>query len=319
VWKDKTMPVEDRSESAIAWLARLTNPAAPASDWALFTEWLEADPANADAYDAVALVDAELSETISDIRSDPQLPHNDNEPVPARWYERRSFLAVAASAALALLMTPVLMAGRDLQLYETRPGEKKEIALADGSKIELNGGTRLQLDQKSNRFARIEAGEAVFTIRHDAYNPFVIETAGATLRDIGTIFNVRQDDDSLEVTVAEGAVEYNPKAEAVTVAAGNRLNISRDQPRPTVTKTDPASVAGWRQGRLSYQQARLSVIALDLSRAIGAPVSVSQDLSNQRFTGVIRVDKDRNLLFRRLEGLLGVRARKNDKGWELTS
>jgi transmembrane sensor len=317
--KEAIMLVEGRRDEAIGWHIRLSNPAAPAAEWEAFTDWLEAHPANADAYDAVALADAELADSLRISRVDPSVPQNDNEPAPARWYQRRGLMAVAASAALALLASPFLLPGRDMQSYETKPGETREIALSDGSQIAMNGGTKLELDRKSNRFARLETGEAVFIIRHDAANPFTLETPDSTLRDLGTIFDVRQDDDGLDVSVAEGSVQYSHRAEAVTVGSGNRLQVSRDRPAPVLSKADPASVAGWRQGRLSYQAAPLSTIAVDLTRSLGTSVSISADISGRRFTGVIQIDRDQKRFFRRLESLLGVRARHTAKGWQLTS
>ncbi|WP_411291481.1 FecR family protein [Sphingorhabdus sp.] len=313
------MPVESKIEEAISWRIRLSDPAASADQWAEFSDWLEVDPANADAYDAIALADDDLSETIAIAKSDRQLPQNDNAPVPVKLYRRRGMQAIAASVAVALLASPMLFLGRDLQTYETQLGETREITLSDGSQIAMNGGTVLRLDSKSNRFVRLESGEAVFVIRHDASNPFVVETGDATLQDVGTVFNVRQDGSSLEVSVADGAVRYNPKAEAVTVAAGNKLQVSKARPVPVISKADPKTVAGWRQGQLSYEEATLSAIAVDLSRAIGDKVAVSGNLGSRRFTGVIRLEKDRKLLFRRLEGLLGVRAQHSASGWLLTS
>jgi transmembrane sensor len=313
------MPVESKIDAAIGWHIRLSDPAASADLWNEFTDWIEIDPANADAYDAIALADDDLSETIALANTDPLVPQNDNAPVPAKWYKRRGLQALAASVVVALLAMPMLLSGRDLQTYETRPGETQEIALPDGSQIAMNGGTRLLLDSKTNRFVKLESGEAVFSIRHDASNPFVVEAGGATLQDVGTVFNVRQDDGSLEVSVADGAVRYNPTAEAVTVAAGNKLKVSKSKPVPLVSKADAKTVAGWRNGQLSYQDVPLSTIAVDLSRAIGEKISISGNLGNRRFTGVIRVEKDRKLLFRRLEGLLGVRAQHSASGWQLTS
>jgi len=312
------MPVESKIDEAIGWHIRLSNPAASADLWSEFTDWLEIDPANAHAYDAIALADDDLSETLAVANTDLQLPQNDNVPVPVKWYQRRGLRALAASVAVALLATPMLLSGRDLQTYETRPGETREIALPDGSQIAMNGGTRLLLDSKTKRFAKLESGEAIFSIRHDAANPFVVEAGGATLQDVGTVFNVRQDDGSLEVSVADGAVRYNPTAEAVTIAAGNKLQVSKSKPVPVVSKADAKTVAGWRNGQLSYQDVPLSTIAVDLSRAIGEKVSIPGNLRNRRFTGVIRVEKDRKLLFRRLEGLLGVRAQHSASGWQLT-
>ena len=313
------MTVERHQDEAIAWHVRLSAAAASGNDWALFTDWLESDPAHATAYDAVALADAELTESLAVATTDHALPQNDNEPEVAPWHLRRGLLAVAASVALAVLVVPSLIPDRSFRTFVTQPGQKRAIALPDGSQIVMNGGSRLELDSGSNRFARLGEGEAVFAIRHDASNPFIVETAASTLRDVGTIFNVRQDEDGLELTVSEGSVEYNPKQERVTVAAGNRLQISRGQPSPRFSKVDPAAVAGWQRGQLTYNEATLKMIAIDLERSLGNPVSVSKDVAGRRFTGVIRVEKDQTLLFRRLESLLGVRANPSGKGWQLTS
>ncbi len=312
------MSVERIRDEAIAWHLRLADAEVPAVAWAEFTDWLEADADHAEAYDAVALADAELGDALALSLIDPAHPQNDNEPSQSKSHVRRGMLAIAASAAIALFASPFLLNGDDFQRYETKIGETRDIRLPDGSHIVLNGGTRLKLNSTSNRFARLDQGEATFTIHHDAENPFVVETEGASLRDLGTIFNVRQDDDGLEVSVAEGAVHYNPRAEAVKVKAGYRLRVARQDPTPVLAKTEATAVGGWRQGRLSFESTPLSDVVVDLTRSLGTPVSISPEISNRRFSGVIQIDRDQAHLFRRIEPLLGVHARHSAKGWQLT-
>ena len=312
------MTDNDRLDEALIWHIRLSDQAASADDWGAFTQWLEADVANADAYDKVAMADDQLSQTLAQAPT-PHLAQNDNEHGPVKWFQRRAFQGLAATLVMALLASPMLLPDRDLDLYTTRLGEVRDIALNDGSKISMNGGTRLYVDSETHRFAKLESGEAVFTIRHDASNPFVVETDMAKLQDVGTDFNVRRDGENLDVSVAEGAVRYNPDNDAVTVSSGKKLRASKANPVPIISTTDPQTVAGWRRGQLSYQDSPLSEVAIDLSRAIGEEVTVASDLQEHRFTGVIQVEKDRKLLFRRLEGLLSVRAKHTASGWQLTS
>jgi transmembrane sensor len=312
-------------DEAIAWHVRLQGPAADGALWAEFTAWMEVDPAHADAYDAVALADERLSDELAETKretvksaGDASLATNDNEPGARPWYRGTAFLAIAASLILALVLTPMLLRSPGMEVITTQPGETREIALGDGSTIGLNGGTTIQLDRKGERFARLDSGEAIFTIKHDSARPFIVETGDGTLRDLGTIFNVRQSENGLEVGVSEGSVQYDPGVEAVTVTAGKQLRAQRGKSKAVVTAIDPVSVGGWRQGRLSYHDAPLATIALDLSRSLGTPVTVSPDLESRRFSGVIRVDRDEAKLFRQLESLLGVHARHNVKGWQLT-
>lgn len=303
-------------ETAIEWRVRLGAPSASDTDWVAFTNWLEADPAHGDAYDRVALADVEYSTALEDFPAQTVPANNDNEAAP--WFRRRAVLAIAASAVLAVLAAPYLSGGRDLQSYQTNPGETRTIALNDGSKIELNGGTRLELDRKNDRFARLESGEAAFTIRHDAANPFTLEAGDSKLVDVGTLFNVRQGDEGLELSVGEGAVSYNPSDDAVLVKAGNRLVVAANAGKPLVSATDPGSVGSWRMGRLIYRDASISRVALDLTRALGTPVAVDPKVARKRFSGIIQVDRKQAVTIRKVEALLGVRAIPGRGGWLLT-
>jgi transmembrane sensor len=308
------MQSSDRRDEAIGWHIRLSGSGARTEDWAAFNDWLDVDIANAEAYDTVALEDARLSDVIE--RGGVL---NDNETVQSRWHQRRGLMAIAAGIALAIFAIPSFLSNRGPEIIQTQPGETREIALSDGSTIALNGGTRIALDQSSERFARLEVGEALFTIRHDPARPFIVEASGAVLKDVGTAFNVREAGGALDVAVSQGAVSYNPEGEALTIMAGSQLSRTTPGAMPVINPVPRAAVAGWRQGKLTYQNATLGEIAVDLSRMLGSPVRVLPALAARRFTGIIRVDADRALFFRRLEALLGVHASHNEAGWELSS
>jgi transmembrane sensor len=316
VSKEHPMTDEAVLDAAIAWRVRLAVPAASDADWAQFTDWLEADPAHGDAYDRVALADLDYADALAATPVEAELASNDNEA--ASWFKRRGVMALAASAVLALIAMPFLTGSRDLETFQTRPGETRTIALNDGSRIELNGGTRIALDRKDDRYARLEIGEAAFTIRHDAANPFTLHIGDSELVDVGTLFNVRSDDEGLEVAVGEGVVRYNPDNEAVLIAAGSQLVLAANAAKPVVSATEPGTVASWRTGRLSYRDAPISRIALDLSRALGSPVSVDPKASGRRFSGTIQIDRVQAVTMRKVQDLLGVKATPSRSGWRLT-
>jgi transmembrane sensor len=311
---DPTMQASERRDQAIAWRIRLSGSTASAAEWAAFQEWLEADPANAQAYDEVALADAELSDVIASAKT----PQSAGRPPPAPWLRRRAVWAVAAGIVLAVVALPRLVPQRQLLLIQTPPGKHLEVPLTDGSLLTLNGGTRLTLDRRGERYARLEAGEVLFRVQHDPARPFVVEVGGSTLQDVGTQFNVREANGSLSVAVTEGAVIYNPKHEALVIMAGEQLVLATPQARAVVLPADNSTVAGWRQGHLSYQNSLLTDIVVDLSRSLGEEVSVAPELGTRRFTGSLQIEADHVVFFRRLEALLSVRAQQNAAGWTLT-
>lgn len=311
------MPDNELLDTALRWHAKLASPQATASDWAEFTDWLEADPENGAAYDRVVLADHAYDEALAISAPPPVMAQNDNEP--EAWYRRKTLFAVAASVALALVAGPLILNNRDLQTIQTGPGENREIALGDGTLVALNGSSKIEIDMEGKRFARLAEGEALFSIKHDPNRPFTVEVDDHTLVDVGTEFNVRQDKDGIEVAVSDGAVEFNPDDAALVVRAGNQVKVARNSAKPILSKTETTSVGGWRKGRLAYSDVPLSRIAADLSRLLGVPVTADPMVSNRRFSGLIQIDGNRDQSMRRMQPLLGVTVRRNDKGWVLSN
>ena len=299
-------------EEAIGWVVRLRR--ADAGDWETFTAWLEADPDHASAYEEAALVDMDLDALA------PTPPQPVPEAPARRGWTRRAFVGwgAAAAAVAGLIGYSTLPGGGDLYAVETRAGERRSVALADGGRIDLNGGTRIELDRDNVRFARLEQGEALFTIVHDPARPFELDAGGTRMRDLGTIFNVVVGGRRIDVGVAEGAVLFDPSGAAVNLAPGMTLRREGDAP-PLVSRIEPAAVGTWRAGRLSYRAARVDEVAADLARNLGVPVAASPAVAGQIFTGVIILDSNAETALRRAASVLGVSASRSGDGWILTA
>lgn len=294
-------------EQAVGWLVRLRDPAFDA--WDAFTAWLEADAAHAEAYDAAALADDGLDEIFA-------------TPVPVVVpVRRRAALGWIGGALAASLVAVTSWSILSTSPYgiETRPGEVRTIALADGSRIILNGGTRVTLDHDNPRIATLDRGEALFTVVHDDSDPFVVRTGGAVLKDVGTVFNVVRDGGVTRVAVAEGAVIYNPDAEAVRLDPGETLSAVDGETQVTIGSAAPAAIGGWHEGRLAYDAAPLSTVAADLSRALGLPIRAAPEVAAMPFTGTIAIDGDRAAVVERLGPLLDVEVRRGQQGLVLAS
>lgn len=300
-------------DAAIGWTIRLRD--GSAEDWQDFTAWLEADPEHLAAYDAVALADS----TLGDLPSQARPVIADQPPAQSPVRSRRGWLVgggLAATVAAGVLTTTLIQAPAAYAL-ETRPGESRTVALADGSRIDLNGGSRILLDRKNPRMASLERGEALFTVRHDDARPFEVKVGDDVLQDLGTVFAVVHEGETTEVAVSEGAVLYNPGREAVRIDPGQKL--SEEDDRVVLAQVDARTVGSWRDKRLSYSGAPLSRVAADLRRNLGVQVRVDPAIADRRFTGLVQLDGGQQVLFERLSALLGVRAVRRGEGWTLTS
>lgn len=301
-------PIRD---AALAWAIATRAP--DFADWDGFAVWLEGDPAHAAAYDALQFALEEADAVLASLPEPAPEPVAAIEPAndnPPRWLAgRRAWLGGAIAASLVVALTSVLWFGPGGEtLYRTAPGETRLIALADGSTVQMAGGSTLALE--GARAARLEQGQALFTIRHDTADPFVLTAGGERLVDAGTVFDVRLAGETLDVAVAEGAVIVDPQGEAIRLDPGERA--VRTSGRFRLAEVDAAAVGEWRRGRISFEAASLAEIAAELTRATGTRFT-STDTAT-RLSGSIALDAVRADP-QALAPLLAVRVTREGDGW----
>lgn len=302
----------ERDEAARLWAIRVEDP--DFADWDAFTAWLEADPGHAAAYDA-ALADA--AAMVALLRT-PASRKSPTKPAPAaRWRPGWRWTGGAVAAALlAVAGWTVWQPGPQPREIASAPGERRVVDLADGSQVTLNGGTRLILSADGPRRATLVEGEALFSVRHDDANPFVVTSGKVRLVDAGTVFNVVRDGATMRVAVAEGAVIYQPGAGEVRLAPGAALEVA-DGADPVVGQVAPEQVGSWRAGQLVYSNARLDRVARDLSRNLGTPIAALGGSEKLRFTGILTIEGRAETVLPRIAPLMGVRVTRSATGWTM--
>lgn len=300
-------------DQAIGWHVRLAE--ASEQDWAEFIVWIEASPENAAAYDEVAMQDraiagARFPEPVS-------IPDAANDNAGKRW--RWLAGGVAAAAAMVAIALPSLIAPRAAPYaIATAPGQSRTVALADGTRIEISGGTMLRLDRTDTRVATLERGEATFHVRHDSSRPFAVLSGTAEIRDLGTVFNVARVGKRLSVQVAEGSVLYQPDGKAMTLLPGDALDANETNGAVTLAKMSPALVGGWRSGRLSFSGQSLGDVAITLNRLYGTKLILGTDLSTRPFAGMVRFTGDAERDVPHLASLIGANWRRDGERWILS-
>ncbi len=328
---------EDIQAQAIAWHLRLDDENEAA--WDEFALWLAADPRHNAAYEAVHDADLALNPAIAVARQDSlaRVLQRDAEDeiaatrhgagekrrgtyvIEPRVSVRRHWMwpAMAASVALAMAGTWVVMSGVGQQYsIVTAPGETRSVALADGSRIMMNGGTELVLRKSDPRVAELRSGEAQFSVHHDAGNPFTLTVGSQRVVDVGTVFNVRSSTMGLQVEVAEGAVRYEDGTIRLRLNAGDTLHASGD--RLVEDRRSPSDIGAWTRGKLVYRDAPLVEVVGDITRARGIAIELGSDLSQTRFTGVIQLDGDNAALRKRVAALIGAKVAETGDGWSIT-
>lgn len=245
-----------RAEAAV-WIARLHGPSRTREVEEGLRHWLSADPAHAAAFEQLTDV-WEKAAHLRRARHGPAMA-----PRPARG--RLIFVrAVLATILIALAPSSILRhPGADV--VTTGIGELRNVTLADGTQIHLDADTKLlvHLGKRSRRVVLVQ-GQAYFKVVHRADWPFIVTAAGHAIRDVGTEFDVRDDDDLLAVTLVEGKVTVSG-AQAFNLAPGERLTF-KGMRSAEIDWPPVAQVTAWERGEVSLANTSLADAAAQLNR-----------------------------------------------------
>lgn len=292
------------------WLVRVNDP--DFDQWDAWEAWLAADARQAEAYWRLAEAEGDAVEALktAPTRTLPTMRAPRGLVFPRR---------AAVAAAVGVLALGVAWIGWSALpqpwSVETAPGEQHTVTLADGSRIVLDGATRLAMDRRKPREVTLEAGRALFEVEHDETRPFRVEVGDATLTDLGTIFDVTRLQDGARVSVSEGSVQVDAGAARTVLNPGDSVVAGpRGLERGSIA---PEDVDGWREGRLSWNGERLTVVAEDLGRALNRTITVSPSLAQRRFSGSLNTTGAPARQRARLELLLGVSVVDDGEGWRL--
>lgn len=303
----------DIIEKAIGWHLRLAD--ADAQGWAEFIAWLEANPAHATAYDAIAADDRLIDR--EHFRAPGPVAGNDNIPGRRRW--PWLIAGAAAAAAGVAMLAPSLTAPRSTPyVVATKVGERRTVMLQSGTSIELSGGTVLRLDRANPRTAALDRGEALFHVAHDAAHPFTMTVGAMTIRDLGTVFNVARDGNDLTITVAEGSVLFQPGGKARRLGAGDSLAVRDDGREVVANRVAPDLVGGWRTGTLSFDNRKVADVVAALKRLYGFQLELDGGLSQRPFTGMVRFSGVADRDVPHLAEMIGATWRRDGERWVLS-
>jgi transmembrane sensor len=302
-------------DDAARWFVRLQEPAVDLKEYRRFEAWLDEHPQHRDEFQllqglwtAADLVPAKRLQALC-------------ETPPA--HRRRSLLvryAVAAGvAAVALglgLFSGLNHPATYTAEFSTALGERRHVALPDGSVIDLNSRSRVQVRyEKDRRGIELTEGEAMFSVEHDSSRPFVVEAGSGKVTVTGTRFDVRRDLNETRVAVEQGTVKVQGQGpDAVSLTAGLGTQINAKGQVADAYAVNPAELTAWRSGKLVFNNASLSEVAAEVSRYRDKPLTVANDsVGHLRLTSVFKSDNT-DALVKALPSILPVTVRTLDDG-----
>jgi transmembrane sensor len=264
--------LEQAREEAAAWYAKMRGQRIAHRDVTAFYAWRDATINDA-AYTRIEAMSRGVRAHAGDprLRAIAQAAHDRPHPIKTlrAWFQNRPTLWLAGAAAVTALVVGLVAVGQPFgQTYRTGVGERRLVALADGSTIDLNTDSVVRVRLSADRRAiTLDKGQALFAVAHDAARPFVVTAGDTAVRAIGTRFEVYKRGAAVRVILAEGrvSVTHDDDPASVAMIAGTRLDVAGKAPARPVA-IDVAAATGWTDGRLTFQDMPLAEAIGEINR-----------------------------------------------------
>ena len=224
------------------------------------------------------------------------------------WTVSHGHLALAASFLLTIALGAMLLVylsqrrvtGRE---FASAIGQRRELALSDGSHIMLDAASRVVISYRSDeRVVRLVTGQARFRVAHDPDRPFRVGVADEEVRALGTDFNIANVESQLSISLMTGSVlisriEEHPilfglrrittKRPIVTLKPGEQLERNGNN-RPRVSPFNPQIVNAWQSGQIVFEDLPLHQAVALANRYSPRQIELDPHLPVIRLSGVFK-------------------------------
>lgn len=215
---------EETREAAAEWCVRLSDGPLGPDDRQAFQVWLDSDAEHTALFERTVVAWT----AIEDQASQPELLRMRGaalEGFHKAGRQRWSRPAIAWRQALALAASLALLVGGGSwwryapASYQTVTGERRVVALADGSTLSLDADTRVDVRYLGDRRELwLDHGRAKFKVAKDPLRPFSVQAGDRMVIATGTQFSVEKLSREVRVILYEGHVAV--------------MDTSRPTPRP---------------------------------------------------------------------------------------
>lgn len=183
----------------------------------------------------------------------------------------------------------------------THIGQRRNITLADGSRVVLNTDTAINIRFTANeRRLQLVRGEILVTTNQDSASvvrPFIVETAQSELRPLGTRFTIHQQTTSNRLSVFEGAVEIRLRQDINyrhIVQVGEQVDFS-NQGIHEIHPADDTSTA-WSNGMIIASSMRLADFLAELDRHRPGKLNCDPAVADLRVSGTYPLTDPEDIL-----------------------
>ena len=311
-------------EAAAYWFARIESGSMDADAQAEFDAWKEASPGHADAFAKVVAIWnafdlADMEPGLADLREEAAL---------AARPERRGFLwagatvAAAASFFAAVYFGPGIVTGEKNEQvrvessealapqvaadaasptleFVTAKGERRTVALSDGSRVTLNTDSAIRVAfEQDRRAVTLLRGQGLFEVERNPARPFIVRAGGRQVTALGTVFDIRLDPNRSQITLVSGKVRVDNVASGTQdapetptfLSPGYTLTTEKGLGQ-TLVKVDVDRNLLWRDGFVEFDNTPLAKVVEEMNRYSSVEMVLDSPAAGQlTVSGIFRTD-----------------------------
>jgi transmembrane sensor len=306
-----TAPNRQVFEAAASWYVQFQAEPPTLADQKAWQLWIDSDPAHLAAWNQIEQLQRHLG----------SLPPDLKRRALNTGQQRRQVLK------LLLLAAGVGFVGWNVQQhtslgnvwadYKTGVGQRRNITLADGSQIQLNTDTAIDVSfDPAQRLIRLRSGEILIqTGKLDDQRPFFVESRDGRIQALGTRFSVHQLSGATRVGVLEDRVIVQPadlSTAAIVLSAGEGADF--DRRHIGLIHPFKSTEVAWTNGQLIVLNARLGNVIEELGRYRRGVLHCDDRARDLRVSGTFRLDST-DAVLANLQASLPINVRYFTRYW----
>lgn len=207
----------------------------------------------------------------------------DSRPGKTRRVAWRTLVAWALPLAAAVVLGVFLFqrwtgATTEYRAYDV----VQAFTLPDGTRATLAPGATLTVQPHKDPRRVAMTGQVHFEVTHDEARPFRIQAPAATVRVLGTVFQVTETPEQTRVDVTEGKVLFARNDDGLMLTAGQSAVLTAGEDVPVRIEPEHPNPTAWATGRFVYDAAPLSEVLSELSDYYGVSLSLAAPKAGAR-------------------------------------
>lgn len=171
-------------------------------------------------------------------------------------------------------------------------GGSYQLTLEDGTIVQVNAASELSFPTHFKRHLRQVRlqGEGYFRVKSNPQSPFNVLLGTLNVQVTGTTFNIRayEAEKNIRITLVEGSVNVREGQKVLaTLSPGEQFTYQKTTGEYNTTQANISAITGWTEDKFVFRNEPIGSIMAELSRWYNVEISVSEDIQDIRYSGIL--------------------------------